>query len=84
MTHGILRRGLLRLMIPVSVCQSVIQAGRVQTAKRIDVHFGVETPGTPETVLDKGSVPHGEGEKVRCGLSQITLATCSCFESVDS
>jgi len=48
------------------VCQSVMQAAVQKTAKRIDVLFGVETPGDPPR----------RGEGVRCGFHRITLATC--------
>jgi len=46
----------------LSVCQSVTRAGCVKTAERIDVLFGVETPGDRRNiVLDGVSIPMARG-----------------------
>jgi len=60
------------------VCQSVCYVGELcKTTERIDILFGVETPRDPRNiVLDGGPNPHSESEGVRCGLCQITVATC--------
>jgi len=73
-----MRCALLRpMIIPQSVSLSVMQAGCAKTAERIDVLFGAETTGDPRNiVLDGGSHPPRRWEGVRCGLCQITLATC--------
>jgi len=41
-----------------NICQSVTRTGCAKMAERIDVLFGVETPGDPRnTVLDGGHHP---------------------------
>jgi len=69
-----MRCGLLWSMCPASVSQSVClyvtRAGCAKTAKRINIRFGVKTPGNPRNIVfDKTTW-------VRCGLCQITLDTC--------
>jgi len=72
----------MRLMILVSVNQSVMRAGCAKSAEWIDVLFGVETPGHPRNILLDGvPIPHGEGG-VRCGRCQGTLATCRLLRGV--
>jgi len=49
-----------------SVCLSVMRLCFAKTVERIEVLFGVQTPGAQGTRRGKG---------IRCGLRQITLAT---------
>jgi len=45
----------------LGVYQSVTLAGCAKTAERIDVLFGMETPGNPRnTILDGVSIPNGD------------------------
>jgi len=53
---------------------TVSYVGCAKTAERIDVLFGMETPGNPgNIVLDGVPIPYDEG--VQCGFCKITLAT---------
>jgi len=57
-------------MIPTSVSLSVIRTGCVTMAERIDVLLGMESLGDPRN----GSP---DSPRIRCGLRQITLVSCS-------
>jgi len=60
-----------------SVCQAVSRAECLKTAEQIDVLFGVNTSADPRNIVSDGSpYPPRQGEKVRCGLYQITLSVC--------
>jgi len=67
-------------MIPTFICLFVTQTGCAKTAERIDVLFGVETSGDPISIVGPlDGVPYPTARReVRCGLRQITLATCPC------
>jgi len=68
----------------VPVCQPVSHAAslgfRVQKQPNmIEVLFGARTLRDQRNiVLRRGLIPHGEGwrKRIRCGLCQITLASC--------
>jgi len=64
--------GLLQSVKSTSVSLSVTRAGRANLAEWIDVMYGIEI-----LYYMGASIPRGEGEGVRCGLCQITLAICS-------
>jgi len=67
------------------VGQSVMRAGCAETTERITILFMAETLRDPRNIaLDRVPIPHGEWEGVRCGLSQITLATYLCIVYTDS
>jgi len=76
--HQLRDMRLLRSMTSASVSLSVAWEGHAKTAERIAVLFGVEIPENPRNiVLDRGPHPlQDEREGVRCGLCQITLASC--------
>jgi len=60
-----------------SVSQSVTREECAKTVQRIEVLFGMKTlRNLRNTVLNRGLHPHNWGERIRCGLCQITLATC--------
>jgi len=61
------------VLIAWCVCQSVTRLRSAKTAARIEVLFGLETPGT-HCVRWKSWCP----PRIRCGLRQITSATCLC------
>jgi len=76
---------LLRSMIPwrgrMSVIQSVTRAGSAKTAERIDVLFGVETPGNPPNKHGQAlglmrPLPNYFGHLL--GLARVSVPTQSC------
>jgi len=61
-----------------------MQAGCAKTAERNDVLLGWKLQGTRETLYEMGvTMPTARGKRVRCGLCQITLGTCSVSQYQD-
>jgi len=64
--------------LSVSVCDAVMRLRCANMAERIDVLFGMETPGDARNIVLDGVFQllwRGKAG-IRCGLHQITLATC--------
>jgi len=73
----------LSLSLSRLVSMSVTRAGGAQTVERIEVPYMRQSAGTvgdPRNIVFHGvAIPHGDGERVRCGLRQITFTTGHTF-----
>jgi len=65
-----MKYGLLRAMIPASVCLYATRMNVQKTAEQIEIAFRVE-----KHCIRWGPIPDGEEKRVRCGLTQIIFVS---------